>query len=252
MKLHEIWRYPVKSLTGAKMARTVLNPSQGLPHDRRWALARPGSDAAQAPGWQSKSQFFVLVREHALAQLKCRFDDVTGRFCFDAPNGLHAEGTLTTPEGRAAIAAGVAKHLGLAPDDAPVMVEAGEIGYFDTTKGPVSLLNLASLRALEEAIGQPLDPARFRMNFLIEGAEPWSEAGWIGKRIQVGTAVLRVTEPTGRCKATHVNPDTGETDAKILHALKDNFDHTQMGVYAIVEDGGPVEAGDEVRVLDAD
>jgi len=250
MKLSEIWRYPVKSLGGQRLSKTVLNPGQGLPHDRRWALANPGTDAADGKGWQPKKQFTVLVREFALAKLGCQFDEMTGRFRIDAPDGLHAEGILTRPEGRAAIADGVAQHLGLAQERNPIIVEAREIGYFDTTKGPVSILNLASLRALEDAAGQPLDPLRFRMNLWIDGAEPWAETLWPGKRLRVGAATLRITEHTGRCKATHVNPVTGEADAPVLPALKTHFGHTQMGVYAIVEDGGPIVANDPIELVD--
>lgn len=250
MKLSEIWRYPIKSLSGERLSKTVLNPGQGLPHDRRWALAIPGTDAATGQNWQPKSQFCVQVNIAKMAQLQCHFDDMTGRFFFEAPDGLHGEGMLTSPEGRAAIASGVAKHLGLARDQTPILVEAKEIGYFDSLKGPVSLLNMNSHRALETAMGQTLDPQRFRMNFLIEGIEAWSESGWDGKRVQIGPAVLRITKQTGRCKATHVNPQTGEVDTKILHALKDNFAHTQMGVYAVVESGGPVRPDDPLTLLD--
>lgn len=250
MKLHDIWRFPVKSLSGACLERTVLNPGQGLPHDRRWALARPGTDAAAGNDWNPKSQFVVLVREASLAALKCRFDDITGRFCFEGPNGLHAEGNLMSPEGRAAIAGGVAKHLGLNKEQTPVLVEARKIGHFDTTQGPVSILNLASHRALEKALGHPIDPVRFRMNFWIEGADAWAETLWPGRRLRIGHAVLHITEPTGRCTATHVNPLTGEADVKIMHALKEHFGPTKMGIYAQVENGGPVNAGDEIELLD--
>lgn len=250
MKLHEIWRYPVKSLGGTKGVRTVLNPGQGLPQDRRWGLALPDGEASSDGGWKSKKHFVVLARDYGLAALKCRFDDMTGRFCFEGPNGLHAEGNLMNPAGRAAIAGGVAKHLGLSLEQTPVLVEAKEIGYFDTTEGPVSLFNMASHRALETAVGQSIDPQRFRMNFWLEEAEAWCENQWVGKRLQIGKAVLRITEPTGRCKATHVNPLTGEDDLKVMHALKEHFGHTQMGVYAKVESGGPVMVGDAVSVLD--
>jgi len=250
MKLHDIWRYPIKSLSGARLERTVLNPGQGLPQDRRWALALPGTDAAEGNGWRPKSQFVVLVRNHTLAALKCRFDDVTGRFCFESPEGLHAEGNLMSPEGRAAIAGGVAKHLGLDKAQTPILVEAREIGHFDTTQGPISLLNLNSHRALEQVLGQSIDPVRFRMNFWIEGADAWAEALWPGRRLSIGPVVLRITEPTGRCTATHVNPLTGVADVKVMHALKEHFGHTQMGIYAQVESGGPVNTGDEIRLLD--
>ncbi|HEY9163049.1 MAG TPA: MOSC domain-containing protein [Magnetovibrio sp.] len=250
MKLHEIWRYPIKSLGGTKSERTVLNPGQGLPHDRRWGLALPGGDASSGGGWQSKKHFVVLARDYALAALSCRFDDMSANFSLEGPGGLHADGSLLNPAGRAAIANGVAKHLGLAEEQTPTLVEAKEIGYFDTTEGPVSILNMASLRALEEVVGQAMDPQRFRMNFWIDGAEAWAENHWVGKRLQIGKAVLRITEPTGRCKATHVNPQTGEVDLKVMHALKEHFGHTQMGVYAKVESGGPVMTGDTVSVLD--
>lgn len=248
MKVAEIWRYPIKSLTGAPVERTVLNPGQGLPFDRRWALALPGSKAAQSPGWQPKKQFAVLVKEYGLAELKCAFDERTGRFSLHGPDGLHAEGNLMAPEGRTAIAAAVGKHLGLNDADQPVMVEASEIGYFDSLKGPVSILNMASLNALEDALGQTVEPERFRMNFWIDGCEAWSEHDWMGKRLQIGQARLRVTKRTGRCKATHVNPATGALDVKILHGLKKHFGHTDMGIYAVVEDGGPVKAGDALVV----
>lgn len=250
MELDQIWRYPVKSLSGESIQRTVLNPGQGLPHDRRWALAMPGSDAVTDKAWHPKSQFLVLAREYPLAELKCHFEDLTGRFSFEGPDGLHAEGSLMSTEGRAAIAGGVAKHLGLTPEQTPVMVEAQEIGYFDTTKGPVSILNMASHRALESALGHALDPIRFRMNFWIEGAEPWAETLWAGKRLQLGNAILRISQDTGRCKATHVNPETGVTDVKVMHALKEHFGHTYMGVYGIVESGGPVHPGDQITLLD--
>lgn len=250
MKLSQIWRYPVKSMTGHEMSHTVLNPGLGIPYDRRWALARADGNATDDGAWHSKKEFVVLVREGRLAELRSHFDNATGRFCFRGPDGLHAEGNMASPEGRAAIAGGVAKHLGLEADEAPTMVEAKSLGYVDSQKGPVSLLNMASHRDLESAMGRTLDPARFRMNFLIEGADAWAEAEWIGKRVRVGQTALRITKPTGRCKATHIDPETGKADAKILHVLKDNFGHTDMGVYAEVVEGGPVQAGDDVEVLD--
>ena len=185
-----------------------------------------------------------------MALLKCTFDERTGRFSLRGPDGLHAEGNLMAPEGRDAISTAVGKHLGLSEPETPVMVEASEIGYFDSLKGPVSILNLASLKALEEALGQTVEPERFRMNFWIEGCPAWAEAAWTGKHLQIGQARLRITKPTGRCKATHVNPMTGALDVKVLHGLKNNFGHTDMGIYAVVEDGGPVSTGDTLDLLD--
>jgi len=250
MHLSQILRYPVKSLSGETLTHCQLTPGQGLPYDRHWALARPDGEAIDTPGWLPKSHFLVLAREHDLARIKSRFDEATGRLILEAPDALHAEGKLSTPEGRNAIAGAVAKHLGLDAGGIPTLTEAQKIGYFDTTDGPVSLLNMESLHALEKLLSLRLDPARFRMNLFMQGVEAWSEMLWPGKRIKIGDAVLEITKITGRCKATHVNPDSGEADIKVLHALKNHFGHTQMGVYATVVEGGAINANDSIMLID--
>jgi len=250
MYLSHIMRYPIKSLSGEELKQCRLTVGQGLPFDRHWALARPDGEAIDTHGWLPKSHFMVLAREHDLACIKSRLDESTGRFYLEAPDGLHAEGKLSTSEGRNAIAGAVAKHLGLSVDGVPTLKEAQKIGYFDTTDGPVSLLNMESLRALEKLLSLKLDPARFRMNLLMEGLEAWAEMLWPGKRVKIGDVVLEITQITGRCKATHVNPNTGEVDVKVLHALKNHFGHTQMGVYAIVVEGGTIKTTDSIQLID--
>ena len=157
---------------------------------------------------------------------------------------------MAATEGRAAIASAVAQHLGLSPQDTPNLVEAANLGYFDATQGPVSILNMNSLRDLGDVLGAEVDPLRFRMNFYLEGVDAWSEMTWTKKRIRIGQTELHVTQKTGRCKATHVNPDTGDADIHMVRALKKNYGHTQFGIYAEVITGGPVQPGDEVQVVD--
>ncbi len=248
MKLASIWRYPVKSLSGEALEKTVLNPGLGLPHDRRWALANAHGEAFDNAEWHPKSQFLVLVREFALAKLKCRFDEASGTFTINGPNGMNIKENLNAPEGRDAIARAIAQYLGIAKKDTPRLVQAKSLGYVDAE--PVSILNMASHRDLEKILDLSLEPERFRMNFWIEGAKPWMETQWLGKRIQIGKTILQITRNTNRCKATHVNPNTGDADVKVLHALKKHFGHTHMGVYATIEHGGPVQTGDPVRILD--
>lgn len=250
MKLSKIWRFPIKSLSGSTLPWVVLNSGLGLPHDRRWALARPYGKAASDAHWHPKSQFFVQVREGTLAELKCEFDDRSGVFSLRGPNGLDVCGKLATVEGRNRIAKAVAEHLGIAHELTPVVVEAQQFGYFDSQQGPLSILNTASLGALETALGRPLNAGRFRMNLHIEGGEAWAERDWIGKQVRMGGTLLQITENTGRCKTTHLDLDTGKADVNVLKALTENFGHTNMGVYAKVIDGGRIQPGDEVEVLD--
>jgi uncharacterized protein YcbX len=113
-----------------------------------------------------------------------------------------------------------------------------------TTDKYVSLINRASIAALEATMGMPVDPIRFRANVYFDGAPAWSEHDWIDSEITLGAARLRVISPITRCAATQVNPVTAKRDLDIVAALGRSFGHINMGVYAEVVAGGEVAVGD--------
>ena len=88
---------------------------------------------------------------------------------------------------------------------------------------PVSILSTASLRDVAERAGRDdlLDTcARFRMTLVVEaGDEPYLEDGWIGRDVEVGDAVVRVTAAVARCAVIDLDPSTGEKDGSLLRAL---------------------------------
>ena len=114
----------------------------------------------------------------------------------------------------------------------------------------VSLINLASIRALEKQVAAKVDPVRFRGNFHFDGMPAWTERAWPGKRLAIGDAVIEVMEPINRCAATEVNPATAERDIRVLRGLNEGFSHVEMGVYAKVVSDGKVERGAILRELD--
>lgn len=65
----------------------------------------------------------------------------------------------------------------------------------------------------------------------------------------MGEAELEVRERIGRCLATHVDPDTGARDTDILGTLREGWDHTQFGVYAVVTKGGQIALDDTVEAI---
>ena len=113
-----------------------------------------------------------------------------------------------------------------------------------TTDKYVSLINRASIAALEEAMGVPVDPLRFRANVYFDGAAAWTEHDWVESEIAIGAARLRVISPITRCAATQVNPATATRDLDIVTALGRAFGHINMGVYAEVVAGGEITPGD--------
>ena len=129
------------------------------------------------------------------------------------------------------------------------LVQAAERGITDTDFPSISLINLTSNQAVSTAVGADLSPLRWRGNLWFDGLKPWEEFDWVGKRVRIGQAEFDIKERIVRCMATTANPDTGKRDADTLGALKENWDHTDFGVYGVVVKSGQINIGDEVEVL---
>ena len=121
-------------------------------------------------------------------------------------------------------------------------------------KGPVSLVSRGSLRRLGEQAGtEPVDIRRFRMLIEVDGVEPHAEDGWLGKRLQVGSAVLRFDGHVGRCLVTSRDPETGEMTMPTLDLLRgyrtglQSTEPLPFGVYGRVLRPGTVRVGDGVE-----
>jgi uncharacterized protein YcbX len=133
------------------------------------------------------------------------------------------------------------------------LVEPSTSGVDRGRNGAASLLATASLGALGEALGvDAVDGRRFRMNFGVDGLEPHEEDGWIGRRVQVGEAVVIPQGHVGRCVITTQNPDTAISDLdtlKGLAAYRRDLETTEplpFGVHAAVATPGRVRVGDPV------
>jgi uncharacterized protein len=120
-------------------------------------------------------------------------------------------------------------------------------------KGPVSLISRGSLRRLAEQAGtDSVDGRRFRMMIEVDGVEPHAEDRWLGRRLQVGGAVLRFDGHVGRCLVTTRDADTGEVTLPTLDLLRgyrSDLDATEplpFGIYGRVLRPGTVRVGDSL------
>jgi uncharacterized protein len=253
-----IYRYPVKGMSAEPLGRVALMPGECLPQDRRFAIALAATRFdRERPDWLSKSHFVMLMRDEKLAQLNTRFAAATGELTIDHAGGIAIQASLTEPEGCRAVSEFLAAFLGPTVEGPLRIVEAPGHAFADARRKPsattdkyVSLLNLASITALEAVAHAPIDPLRFRANVYLEGAPAWSELGWVGCEIVLGGARLRVIAPITRCAATQVNPATAERDLDIVSALQRGFGHNLMGIYAEVVAGGDIAIGGELTVHD--
>lgn len=124
--------------------------------------------------------------------------------------------------------------------------------------GRVSLVTDASLDKLSQQLGTGgVDGRRFRMLINLTGAVAHEEDTWIGHRVGLGDAILRVTGAIPRCAITTHDPDTGDRDFDTLRAIKEyrglagpEGKDLMFGVYGDVERSGTIRVGDEARLLD--
>lgn len=114
---------------------------------------------------------------------------------------------------------------------------------------PVTLMSEATRQALApEFDGTAPDARRFRMSITIAGTGAWAEHAWGGQHVAVGDVTLGVICPVPRCVVTTRNPESGATDARVLHALARLRGKTDItfGVWCEVIRPGTVRVGDAV------
>jgi uncharacterized protein YcbX len=253
--ISSIYRYPVKGLSPELLSRTTLSPGRCLPEDRRFAVALASTrfDPAQ-PAWLPKRCFAMLMRDETLARLDTRFDPASGELTIAEKGEVALRVRITEPEGSRAVGDFIGDFLGDTVERPLRVVEAPGHAFADSRRKPdattgqyVSLINLRSIAALEEAMGTSIDPLRFRANIYFDGAPAWDELGWIGSTVALGRARLRVIAAITRCAATEVNPETAERDLDIVAALQRGFGHNLMGIYAEVMAGGDIAGGDALQ-----
>ena len=209
-----IYRYPVKGLSPEPLARTQLSIGATVPCDRLYAIENGpcGFDPA-APAYFPKQRFLMLMKNERLAALRTAFDDADHTLVIVYDGREAARGDLRTPQGRAAIERFFARFCADELRGPPKILHAPGHSFSDVARKVISIINLASVAALEDAVGAPVNPLRLRGNLYVAGWPAWREFDLLGQEIAVGPAArLRIVKRIVRCAATEVDPDTGIRD----------------------------------------
>jgi len=256
MHVAGLYHYPVKGLSPQPLDSVQLQPGEGFPFDRIYALAR--HDSGYVPLYDKplpKTRFIVLVKEERLAELSTFFDPATKRFTIDTQGQRVLDVSFDTAEGHRAIVAFFAQMFGLGGGREPILAIGGANRFTDISvdsprmMNAISIINLQSVRELETKMKAKVNPLRFRANLYIDGLEGFSELDMLGQEIAIGSARLRFLARTRRCAATDVDLETARRDMTIPRDLMKTFGHADMGVYAEVLDGGLVEKGAPILTI---
>jgi len=246
-QIASIYRYPVKGLSPEPLPCVAVDAGQTLPADRRYAIENgsSGFDAA-APVWMPKSSFLMLMRDERLAGLQTHFEDNTNLLTIRENGKVAARGDLETAEGRAAIEAFFAANFAHELKGPPKVISGGGHSFSDVARKVVSIINLGSVAAIENMIGQPVHPLRFRANLYVSGWPAWHEFELLGQTLAIGETRLKVVKRIVRCAATNVDPETAARDLDIPHTLMRRLGHGDCGIYAEVIAGGSISVGDAI------
>ena len=245
-RLSLITRHPIKSHGREDLASVRLLAGEALPWDRFWAVAHEAAKLRE--GWSPCVNFARGAKAPALMAITCRLDEAArivtlhhperGSLAFrpDATEDLPAFLDWVTP-------------LNPAERAQPQKIVTAGRGMTDSSWPSVSLLSLSSLAELSARMGLDLSPHRFRGNLWVEGWAPWAEWGMLGRRLQIGAAVLEIRERITRCKSTTVDVETGQPRGDTLSSLQTLYGHQDFGLYAEVVTPGEIALGQEVTLL---
>ncbi len=222
--LHEIRRYPVKSMAGESLGSVEVD-ARGLTGDRWYAVV--DGDGKLSSGKHSNR----FRRRDAVFDFAARTTDegvrVSGR------GGDWPVGDVDLD-----------RALSLAMGD-PVRVLAEEATPHQDD-GQVSLVGTASLDWCREHLGVDADRRRIRPNLVIDTREPFVEEAWSGV-LTVGTARLRVVRRVERCRMIDIAQDGLPPEGRWLTSLSETR-QLCLAIYLDVVDPGTLSVGDEVAV----
>ena len=249
IELTNIVRYPVKGLSPETLTSVELATSATLPYDRAFAIENGKSRFDPAnPKYLPKVNFLMLMRHERMAKLNTSFDDHSQELTIKLEGKIVARGVLDTSEGRRAIENFMMDYMTQELNGPPKIVHGLDHSFSDVSAKCLHIINLNSVRELEQLSGQAVDPLRFRANLIIDGPSAFSELDWVGKTLVSDEITLKVFKRTQRCPATNVDPQKGVRDMTIPDLLFEHFGHRDFGVYARVETGGTLKQGAKFRL----
>jgi hypothetical protein len=267
------------------VSRFSMTPVKGT------ALHSPTSIALTRNGVEDNRRFHLVDARHRLVngkqhgplvRLIARYDGQRRHLSLQIPGREPVQGS-TTERGEPVVTdfygRDVAGHLVTGPWSAALTEFVGEPVHLvaaDTPGDaidvhPVTLISSASIEQLRSVTpgGERLDHRRFRMLVEVDGCGAHEEDTWVGRRVRLGGATVRVVGPVPRCVVTNENPESGLVDFGTLRSiaryrgelatdlttpvahLPDNG-AVIFGMYATVEVPGSVGVGDHVDVIAAE
>lgn len=258
-KVESLWRYPVKGLRGEELDEAFVGFS-GIYGDRIFAFSSAKSPKG-FPYFTGREKEEILrytprFRNKTSAARPINLDDAKSLAPGVTP--LYADPAdllvdVETPTGEVFAIDDPALIAILAKDVDPgheVSLLRSERALTDCR--PLSLFSIQTAKTLGDELGTDVDKRRFRANIYLDldSGFGFGEDGFVGKTLRLGKEVtVTVLERDPRCKMITLDPDTAESNPKVLRAVAQSHDN-MAGVFGAVLVEGMLKSGDAIELLD--
>jgi uncharacterized protein YcbX len=216
--VHELWRYPVKSMRGVSVESAEIRGGEIVGDRLVQVVWTDGPRAGRV----------VTARTHPGLLGHAGSIDGDGRTLIDGHpwDGPEAREAVRAALGDRAHGFEVVSYDGQGPQRFDVL--------------PLTVVTDGALRKFG------YDRRRLRPNVIIGGVEGQDERSFAGGRLRLGDVTVEVVKPRTRCVMTTFDPDSLEQDHGVLAHIVHHLDATiALDCRALTD--GTVSVGDEVR-----
>jgi len=280
MRLHEIWRYPVKSMVGGTVESAELSVL-GIVGDRHWAVRsqelggirgakRIGDLMKFSAAYTDGTRVQITLPDGSTvhsddADVDARISTALGHRV--ALESLPADGNLDHfrrgPGGGGDPVQELRDIFGREADEPLPDFSAfpPEVVEFESPPGthydcwPLLVMTTSAVRSLAAALpGINTDIRRFRPSLVVDtgGDAGHPEFSWTGRTAVIGGdsgPLIEFLKPCPRCVMTTREVAGGiPADKQVLRHIVRDLDQN-LGVYARITRPGTVRTGDEVRFI---
>ncbi|MEJ5351697.1 MAG: MOSC N-terminal beta barrel domain-containing protein [Melioribacteraceae bacterium] len=271
--LSEIYIYPIKSLGGIKLEKSIVE-ERGLYLDRRMMLVdNTGKfmtqrtypkmallktnivdDKLAVHNTNNKSKIFIELEFIKNQKLIGSFEKINVKIwddeCIAAKVSKEADEFFSD-------ALGIKCSLVIMPPDTKRIVDPDKkyvneeylVSFADAY--PFLIIGEESLNDLNQRLKENLPMNRFRPNFVFTGGNPYDEDRW--KSFKIGEIIFYPVKPCARCVITTINQDTAEKSdepLKTLATYRTINNKVMFGQNLVHKGTGEIQINSELEIIE--
>ena len=197
-----------------------------------------------------KAYFLMLMKNERMAEFQTRFDDASGVFRIFRDGALQVEASLADGRGRARRSRpGSPRIFAKSCAARQKSCRLPAFSFSDVARRCCTSSISRACARLEEKLGRPVDPLRFRPNVVIEGLAAFGRTRLDRKRRSAARsdAASAGSAPAAARRRTSTRRPAAR-DMQIPRSLEAEYGHEDFGVYLAATTSGRIAVGDRIEV----